>query len=209
MPKLGWVSMATTISSALSSPKSDREPAYRGSIFPLNLFDDTHQPLDGSNKYTIPFHKDAMPPVNADAFRSITLYDKDGFQIANSLHRFAVNGWMPFKCYGDGSLDLYLQNESAGADLEANWLPAANGPFNLTMRLYAPGMEALTGKCNPPPAVNEQGTPLLQATTKSRTRRQPARAQVVTLPSPPARFAPSWPQPMRTKRIRRYALTSR
>jgi hypothetical protein len=111
-----------------------------------------------------------MPPVNADVFWSITLYDKDGFQIANSLHRFAVSGWMPFKYYGDGSLDLYLQNESTGADLEANWLPAANGPFNLTMRLDAPGMEALTGKCNPPPAVKEQGTPLLQAQRRSRGR---------------------------------------
>jgi hypothetical protein len=61
------------------------------------LFDDTHQPLDGSNKYTIHFDRDTMPPVNADVFWSITLYDKDGFQIANSLHRFAVSGWMPFK----------------------------------------------------------------------------------------------------------------
>ena len=70
---------------------------------------------------------------------------------------------MPFKPNGDGSLDLYFQNESPGADWEANWLPAPKGPFNLTMRLYAPRMEALTGKWSPPPVLREQASPPLQA----------------------------------------------
>jgi hypothetical protein len=130
-------------------------------IYPINLFDSTRQPLDGANKYTIHFDKGATPP--ADAFWSITLYDKDGFQVANGLNRFAVSSWMPFKYNGDGSLDLYFQNESPGADLEANWLPAPRGPFNLTMRLYAPRSEALTGKWNPPPVVKDQGPSPLQA----------------------------------------------
>ena len=38
---------------------------------------------------------------------------------------------------------------SLHADKEANWLPAPKGPFALTMRLYAPTSEALTGKWNP------------------------------------------------------------
>jgi hypothetical protein len=130
-------------------------------IYPINLFDNRRQPLDGANKYTIHFDKGATPP--ADAFWSITLYDKDGFQVANGLNRFAVSSWMPFKPNGDGSLDLYFQNESPGADLEANWLPAPKGPFNLTMRLYAPRMEALTGKWSPPPVLREQASPPLQA----------------------------------------------
>ena len=49
-----------------------------------------------------------------NAFWSITLYDQDGFQVANSLNRFAVSSWMPFKYNADGSLDLYFQNESPG-----------------------------------------------------------------------------------------------
>jgi hypothetical protein len=130
-------------------------------IYPINLFDSEHQPLDGANKYTIHFDKDATPP--ADAFWSITLYDKDGFQVANSLNRFAVSSYMPFKLNSDGSLDLYFQTDSPGADWEANWLPAPKGPFNLTMRLYAPRSEALTGKWNPPPIVKEQASSLLQA----------------------------------------------
>ena len=59
--------------------------------------------------------------------------------------------------------DLYFQNESPGAGNEANWLPAPKGPFNLTMRLYAPKSEALTGQWNPPPVVKVQGPAALQA----------------------------------------------
>jgi hypothetical protein len=118
-------------------------------IYPLNLADETGKPLDGASKYTIHFDKGATPPVNG--FWSLTLYDSDGFQVANSLNRFAVSSWMPFKYNPDGSLDLYFQNESPGKDREANWLPAPKAAFNLTMRLYSPKSDALTGKWNPPP----------------------------------------------------------
>jgi hypothetical protein len=117
-------------------------------IYPLNLGDDAGRPLDGANKYTVHFDKGATPPVNA--FWSITLYDAEGFQVANSLDRFAVASWMPFRTNPDGSLDLYFQNESPGKDKEANWLPAPKEAFNLTMRLYAPMSDALTGKWSPP-----------------------------------------------------------
>lgn len=117
-------------------------------IYPLNLGDDTGKPLDGSHKYTIHFDKGATPPVGA--FWSFTLYDSEGFQVANALNRFALSSWMPFKTNADGSLDLYFQNESPGKDKEANWLPAPTGAFNLTMRMYSPKSDALTGKWNPP-----------------------------------------------------------
>jgi hypothetical protein len=118
-------------------------------IYPLNLGDQTGRPLDGTNKYVLHFEKASLPPVNA--FWSVTLYDAEGYQVANSLNRFAVSNWMPFSYGADGSLDVYFQNDSPGQDKEANWLPAPKGPFNLTMRLYAPKSEALTGKWNPPP----------------------------------------------------------
>jgi len=124
-------------------------------IYPINLGDESGKPLDGANKYTMTFEKGAMPPVNA--FWSVTLYDSDGFQVGNSLNRFAVSSWMPFKYNADGSLDLYFQNESPGKDKEANWLPAPKAPFNLLLRMYAPKSEALTGRWNPPP-VTATGT---------------------------------------------------
>jgi len=130
-------------------------------IYPMNLADESGKPLDGANRYTIHFDKGATPP--AAAFWSITLYDSEGFQVANVLNRFAVSSWMPFVYNPDGSLDLYFQNESPGKEREANWLPAPKGPFNLTMRLYAPKSDALTGRWSPPPVVREQGPAALQA----------------------------------------------
>jgi hypothetical protein len=130
-------------------------------IYPLNLADESGKPLDGTNKYILHFDKGTMPPV--DAFWSVTLYDVDGFQVANPLNRFAVSSWMPFKYNPDGSLDLYFQSESPGKDREANWLPAPKAPFNLTMRLYGPKSEALTGKWNPPPVARAQTIPVLGA----------------------------------------------
>jgi hypothetical protein len=123
-------------------------------IYPLNLGDQAGRPLDGANKYTIHFDKASLPPV--EAFWSVTLYDPEGYQVANPLNRFAVSSWMPLKYDPDGSLTLYVQNENPGKDNEANWLPAPKGPFNLTMRLYAPKPEALTGKWNPPPVTKTE-----------------------------------------------------
>jgi hypothetical protein len=125
-------------------------------IYPINLGDETGKPLDGANNYTLHFDKNDMPAANA--FWSVTLYDTEGFQVANTLNRFAVSSWMPFKYNADGSLDLYFQNESPGTDKEANWLPAPKSEFNLTMRIYAPKTDALTGKWSPPPVTRPQST---------------------------------------------------
>jgi len=74
--------------------------------------------IPATSKAGISFDKSALPPV--DAFWSITLYDEDGFQVANGLNRYAVSNWMPFKYNQDGLLDLYFQNESPGAGKEAS-----------------------------------------------------------------------------------------
>jgi hypothetical protein len=123
-------------------------------IYPFNLGDENGKPLDGANRYVLHFDQGATPP--AMAFWSITLYDPEGFQVANPLNRFAVSSWMPLHFNPDGSLDLYFQNQSPGADAEANWLPAPKGSFTLTMRVYAPKSQAMTGAWNPPPVVQSR-----------------------------------------------------
>jgi hypothetical protein len=123
----------------------------------MNLGDESGKLLDGANKYTLHFDRGATPPVAA--FWSVTLYDSEGFQVANPLNRFNLSSWMPLKYNADGSLDLYFQNESPGKDKEANWLPAPKGEFSLLMRLYAPKSDALTGHWNPLPVMRVQPLP--------------------------------------------------
>ena len=108
--------------------------------------------------YTIHFDKGEAPPTQA--FWSITfIRSMTASRSRIPLNRFAVSSWMPFKYNPDGSLDIYFQNESPGMDKEANWLPAPKGPYSLTMRIYAPKADALTGKWNPPPVMKVQTAP--------------------------------------------------
>ena len=100
--------------------------------------------LDGSkHNYTITFPAGQLPPVNA--FWSVTMYDgKTQLLIENPINRYLINSPMlpNMKKNADGSLTIYIQKDSPGADQESNWLPAPNGPIYLVMRLYWPKTEA-------------------------------------------------------------------
>lgn len=118
-------------------------------IYPLNVADADGKPVVGENKYVLHFDKGDLPPANA--FWSLTMYDAAGFQVANSINRFAIGDRDALKYNADGSLDLYIQSDHPGPELESNWLPAPkSGKLGLTMRLYAPRPEALDGRWNPP-----------------------------------------------------------
>jgi hypothetical protein len=118
-------------------------------IYPLNVADADGSPVVGENKYVLHFDKGDLPPANA--FWSLTMYDAEGFQVANSINRFAIGDRDALKFNADGSLDLFIQSDNPGPELESNWLPAPkSGKLGLTMRLYAPRQEALDGRWNPP-----------------------------------------------------------
>jgi hypothetical protein len=118
-------------------------------VYPASFVDAEGKPYSGANRYVLHFDKGKLPPANA--FWSITLYDKDGFQAPNAINRFALGDRDKFQFNADGSLDIYIQNESPGADKESNWLPAPKDEFNLALRLYSPKREALDGPWTPPP----------------------------------------------------------
>ena len=119
-------------------------------IYPLNVADADGKPVTADNRYVMHFDKAKLPPVNA--FWSLTMYDAEGFQVANPINRFAIGDRDALKFNPDGSLDLYIQHDDPGTDKQANWLPApASGALGLTMRLYAPKPEALDGRWAPPP----------------------------------------------------------
>ena len=117
-------------------------------IYPLSIVDADGQPYHGANQYVTHFEKDEIPPIAA--FWSMTLYDAEGFQVANELNRFAIGDRDALQFNADGSLDLYLQNTNPGPDKVSNWLPTPTGPWNLCLRLYAPRPQALDGTWNPP-----------------------------------------------------------
>ena len=119
--------------------------------------DGNGQPLDGSkHNYTLTFAAGQFPPVNA--FWSVTMYDgKTQLLIENPINRYLINSPMlpGMKKNADGSLTLYIQKDSPGADKESNWLPAPDGPIYMVMRLYWPKPEALNGSWKPPAIVRQ------------------------------------------------------
>ena len=111
----------------------------------------TGQPYDGANKYTIHFARGQLPPVNG--FWSLTLYDADYLFVDNPLKRYALSARDKLKTNADGSVDLYLQHDSPGADKEANWLPAPAGRFIPRFRCYWPRDAILSGMWKVPPVT--------------------------------------------------------
>ena len=108
--------------------------------YPFTRVDATGEKLDGSkHKYALTFPAGQLPSVNA--FWSVTMYDgKSQLLIKNPIDRYLINSPMlpQMKKNADGSLTLYIQKDSPGADKESNWLPAPNDTIYLVMRLYWP-----------------------------------------------------------------------
>ena len=118
-------------------------------IYPVLLMDADGNSTDRNNTYLLHFNASELPPV--DAFWSVTMYDTEGFPVANSINRYDLGDHDNLTYNKDGSLDIYIQHDSPGLDEESNWLPAPREPFSLTMRLYSPRREALDGTWSPPP----------------------------------------------------------
>jgi len=118
-------------------------------VYPTAFTDGEGKPLSGTNKYLLHFDKGLTPPANA--FWSVTMYDKEGFQVPNPINRFAIGDRDKLNFNADGSLDIYVQTDSPGADKEANWLPAPKDEFQPTLRIYSPQPQVLDGTWSPPP----------------------------------------------------------
>jgi hypothetical protein len=126
------------------------------SVYPTTYVDSTGQKLSGINNYTLTFPKGQLPPVNPMAFWSITMYENSPTGLwfyPNPLNKLTVSPRNNLKYNKDGSLTLYFQHASPGEDKEANWLPAPEGPFALTLRMYWPNTtppSILDGTWQPP-----------------------------------------------------------
>lgn len=139
--------LARMSSAALGIYGNSKEEA----LYPAYFVDADNKPLDGSGSYTLRFAPGELPPVNA--FWSLTMYELPASLLsANKLDRYLINSAMlpDLKKDADGGLTLDIRHESPGADREANWLPAPEGPFFMVMRLYWPKPEALDGRWKAP-----------------------------------------------------------
>jgi len=125
-------------------------------VYPYTEVDSNGEALSGAHKYTLTFARGEEPPVNG--FWSITMYEVDQgwWFVPNALNKFTVSPRDNLVANADGSVTLYFQHESPGADKEANWLPAPAGAFLPMIRMYWPKDTApsiLDGSWTPPRIV--------------------------------------------------------
>lgn len=124
-------------------------------VYPTAMVDGRGQRLTGSRQYRIHFSKGQSPPV--DGFWSITMYDSQMFFVKNPLNKYTVSPRDNLEYNPDGSLDIYVQHQSPGKAHAANWLPAPQGDFVLTMRMYWPKPPVLDQTWKVPPIEPSSG----------------------------------------------------
>ncbi len=118
------------------------------------VVDGDGEPLVGDNTYVMHFARDELPDV--DAFWSLTMYlNPEGFLVENPAKRYHLGSLTNLTYNDDGSLDIYIQRESPGAEKESNWLPCTEPGklFRVILRQYRPRAKILSGHYAPPPIV--------------------------------------------------------
>lgn len=111
-------------------------------IYPNTSVDDRGEPLNGSRKYVLHFDAGKLPPVSV--FWNMAMYGSDMLFVENDFKRYSIGSTTDgLKQDADGSLTILIQKNKP-ADT-ANWLPAPEGDFNLTMRFYGPETTVLDG----------------------------------------------------------------
>lgn len=101
--------------------------------------------LDGERVYTLTFPEGQLPPV--DAFWSLTVYGSDSFLALHASGTYAIGSSSELVFDDDGSLVVHLAHERP--DGARNWLPVPAEPFEVTLRLYEPHEDALSGQWQP------------------------------------------------------------
>jgi hypothetical protein len=105
-------------------------------VYPMSQRSSLLEAYEGAHNYTLRFAKNELPPVKG--FWSLTMYDEQMFFVANPINRYSMSLRANPKFESDGSLVIFIQNESPGSDRQANWLPSPKGKFHLMLRLYWP-----------------------------------------------------------------------
>ena len=114
-------------------------------MYPSAFVDGDARPLDGAGRYMLHFEPGGLLPSRSGVW-SISAY-REHFYVRNPIERYSLGSGMPLTFNADGSLDVYIQAQSPGADKESNWLPCPpSGPFNVTVRVYQPERSIVNGR---------------------------------------------------------------
>lgn len=128
---------------------ADLEEAY----YPSANFTPDGMPFNAREfDYALVFPAGSLPPVKELGFWSITMYSVPSQRMVhNPIDRYSIGDRTPGLVYGgDGSLTIYLRKDEP-AEGPGNWLPAPDGPFSVTLRMYLPEDGALDPLYAPPP----------------------------------------------------------
>jgi len=112
------------------------------------------QSLDGAaHRYTITFAAKELPPAQSWELVLYNLPQQDF--VANAIHRHAIESRMLKGLVRDkdGSVTIYIQRDPPRGTRKANWLPAADGPFLMQLRLYDPQPRVRDAVWEAPPVV--------------------------------------------------------
>ncbi len=111
-------------------------------MYPIAIADRDGRLLNGASRYRLTFGRGQLPP--ARAFWSLTMYDSDGFLVANPAKRYALgSSHPPLVRRADGSVVVAIQR-TRPAEAGVNWLPAPAAGLRLNLRLYLPTARALS-----------------------------------------------------------------
>jgi hypothetical protein len=115
-------------------------------IYPVAQTERAGKPLNGASTRYVAHFPASDFPVPVQAFWSLTMYEANGFFVANPLERYTLGDRSSLQYEADGSLNIYIQSEEPASEAEQdNWLPAPAGPFQMTMRLYGTEESAIPG----------------------------------------------------------------
>jgi hypothetical protein len=114
--------------------------------------------LDGRNSYRLTFARDALPPVDALGFWSVTMYRAaDLLLVPNEISRYLIRpGTKGLETGADGSLTIHIAAQRPAGSPPGNWLPAPPEPFQLALRTYLPLVQVRDGSWVPPAVTRVQ-----------------------------------------------------
>ncbi|MFZ4516027.1 MAG: DUF1254 domain-containing protein [Acidimicrobiia bacterium] len=117
-------------------------------MYALTRADSTQQPLIGSNRYTVTFSANALPPTRA--FWSISAYGPELYFVQNPFDRYSISSLEPLAPNADGTVTITFSSSRVSA---TNWVPVPDGEFVLVFRNYWPTSGALESGYHPPALV--------------------------------------------------------